>query len=300
MNAISTLVPNVDDFLDEAERLQNRIAAHASIDSPNYPNFLEDFRWVCGPDIARFELGETGNAAFSYAGGTLVWNRSTISRILAAAAVDIEAVEKEQGLVLSDNERDGFYRIAVNLFMLHEFRHDSQGIGKYDNVQILKSTGGTVFLALLDLKADRDAAAALADMESSEQLDAENYLALFRRNIFLLGAIMLRAFDFPESNVSKLGRAISIVFMAARMSRSEQGANDSALFGQLPLDHAFFTLIAPSDNSLCFINYNHQYMARVTAEQVPDLIEFVINKNFRAAVELAAEMIQRTVLAQTP
>jgi len=120
---------------------------------------------------------------------------------------------------ISRPTRRDIQRSLVELYVLHEARHISQGFWDFEGVQRIKENGGFYAIGLLDLIADVDAARVLAVLQMTRQgvTERECFLLNLRNNLFLLGEIALKAFGAPLAKPHKIQRALGIACVVARI-----------------------------------------------------------------------------------
>ena len=132
----------------------------------------------------------------------------------------------------------GLVQLAIELFLLHEVRHSSQGVGNYADVQRIKIRSETL-VGQFDLNADRDAAHGYALLRAIDERasDVETYLKYFSEALFFMGQYCFPAFKIPLSKPHKVTRALGLTLMLVRYILADR---DNAVLkvhcAHLPLD----------------------------------------------------------------
>lgn len=142
-------------------------------------------------------------------------DRKAIRFSLSAAALIYEGIARDP---LSDSEQASAARTALLLFLFHELRHISQGLGAYGTVQELKKIGQEDLVAQYDLLADVEAAKDYALFVCSEGNEWRQppFVQAFVQALYVHVHYCVPAFNYPLGSRWKMGRAIGLVLMLGR------------------------------------------------------------------------------------
>jgi hypothetical protein len=188
------------------------------------------------------------------AGGTMTVNVGHVRNLLEAIIHDVDTAEAR----LEPSDLGRLVRLAIELFILHEVRHHSQGVSDYADVQKLK-TISEMLVGQFDLFADRDAAHAYALLRAVEERAAKpaDYVRYFSEALFFMGQFCFPAFKAPLVKPHKVARALGISLMLARIALAEKEGTTAVLqAGRLPLDTTLMPEIAADWSKLTIFAYN--------------------------------------------
>jgi len=184
----------------------------------------------------------------------MTFNTGHVRSLLDAIMRDVDTATER----LAPGEIGRLARLAIELLILHEVRHLSQGVGDYGDVQKLKAIS-EMLVGEFDLLADRDAAQAYALLRTLEEGTAKpvDYVRFFAEAIFFMGQYCFPAFKAPLNKPSKVARALGLTLMVARIARADVTETiDADHAGRLPLDTALVPEIAPDWTKLTIFAYN--------------------------------------------
>jgi hypothetical protein len=155
--------------------------------------------------------------AFKVEGSRLTIAVDPIIRLLAFVAKDLATAPP-----LQQDEILRLYDKVFLVYLLHETRHRTQGVGLYPDVQALKKIAGSASMSEIDVLADRDAAFAYGLVQADGR-GRRDYLVAFQEAIWFSITYYFKAFPFANDRVDKLARVCAIYIMAARLAVADLG-----------------------------------------------------------------------------
>jgi hypothetical protein len=178
---------------------------------------LFDFDRNYGRLFQRLEKGfsissERSEAGFFYEDNHVVLFPDGLDLIL-------ENILNRRDLPAVEGMREEILRHGIEMYVLHEVRHITQGIPDFSTVQMMKQVSGPDTVGKFDLIADVDAAkvqAAIITLRDGDW-DEAIYFTNLRNSIFLCGEIGLDVFKAPLSRPHKVRRIVGLAITALRI-----------------------------------------------------------------------------------
>ncbi|HMI19770.1 MAG TPA: hypothetical protein VK533_09515 [Sphingomonas sp.] len=158
------------------------------------------------------------------------------------------ASQLKAGRTISAAEIPALLERALMDYVLHELRHQSQGVGDYGDFKLAKSIAGRRFMAEMDVQADRDAAFAFSMLYTHGNSRAE-FLECFREALFLSSAYYFRIFPPTPSRLDKQERVAAVMLMSARLAVIRD-FNELVERPDLPLDSPLIAKISTAQSTL--------------------------------------------------
>lgn len=240
-----------------AHRLRAQVVRHGAALERLFPGFADRFIVPIKRITAfHFAVIGTGAAYVLDEAGVMTVNVSHIVGMLARIADDVEAdaLVSPAERRLAPTEFGRLMRLAVEVFLLHEIRHISQGISEYGTVQKLKAASAKPIIGTLDLIADRDAAYAYALLQSIEARDisVKVYLQHFAEALFFGLTYGFPAFKVDQPH--KTARALGIAMMLARVVAAQRaGTLEAQQESMLPLHTTLIPHIDPTETAIAVL-----------------------------------------------
>lgn len=184
---------------------------------------------------------------------------------------------------------------VFTVYLFHELRHVEQGIGKYQTVKLLKKFAFAELIAELDLLADRDSAAAYAELNNTTG-EYDEYLALFKSALYFSVDYFFNSFDFSQKRrPHKVLRAVGLIMMLGRLMAYddiESQKSKSKTISDIPLDSAIVLRgMTPMGPYVLLAEQPTKRLAFIAAEGQADVIAQIIEaieaKNFGLALAFA-------------
>lgn len=209
----------VDVLLQTARQLRVRLLQQGG----NLGKLIPEYGRTYGQTLKRvrdFEVcTQTSDAAFQFdsASGVMRLNAAHVAAI--EARIETFRLGGSLAGMLNSEDVAQLRREAVEIFVLHELRHFSQGIANFEDVQAVKATEGSLFLAKLDLIADNNAARVWAWLNACEEGDTtpRGFLFHYLDALTFICATCVTAFGAPLSKPAKVSRALGLYLMLARL-----------------------------------------------------------------------------------
>ncbi len=174
--------------------------------------------------------------SFSNESGILLLKEEPVIALMRFVLADIRSKMRD-GYHLASAEIPLLLERALADYMLHELRHESQGIGNYQDFRMAREIAGAEVVCDMDVQADRDAAFAYGKVYGGDDSRA-GYLDCFREALFLSSSYYFNVFKFV-SRPEKRNRAIAIMMMIARVANIPDFSQVSER-PDLPLDAPLF------------------------------------------------------------
>jgi hypothetical protein len=202
-------------------------------------------------DITRIEHAELSphEGAFVVQNGTLALNLQPVLSLMHFTMEDIRARILGSDVAPEPREIMEAQNRVFLVYLLHELRHRTQGIGAYGLVGQLKNVAGRESMAKLDLAADRDAAYAFAAITAGKS-DRRAFLEAYKEALFYSGAYYFKVFSLGSGRPDKTARAIGNSLMCARFAHNDHFDDMTACVGKLPLETSLYVELAPSQDRL--------------------------------------------------
>lgn len=256
----------------------------------DYPEFYRHVTALGERDLT-IEFRRLGSeAAFRIDGKAVVFNLSVAEKIYASLD---EACDNP--------EKVSLFESILRLFMLHELRHITQGLASYDDVQALKGIGQDDLIAQYDFTADVDATKAFAVFQcvATGDLSSRAFIRSFKTGLYLHVFHCIPLFGFRKSKPAKMGRAMGLVLMLARLSLLERLTMAHVDTSRLrPVTDGLF--VRPNDT---FLEASIQWLsgapalASVECEFAPgwllDLADAIEAHDMERALQVALKYLQR-------
>lgn len=119
--------------------------------------------------------------------------------------------------------REETLRDVIGLYLFHEAFHIPQGIGNFEDVQLVKKVAGKSQLGEFDTLADFVAARAYAAvLNYSANGDERLFYSILHQTLFKSYSIGLRAFDFSPGDTHKIERGLSLFLVQNRIFKNLQ------------------------------------------------------------------------------
>lgn len=281
-----------------ATSLRQRVLRHGptfELVAPGFDRrFVRPFQSLTRIDFAKF----TSGAAFEFDPTTRVMTVSTghAVGILNAIISDLKQTDDK----LHPLEVGRLVRLAIELFLLHEVRHFSQGVANYADVQRLKNQS-EMLVGEFDLHADRDAAHGYALLRAVEESasDVESYLSYFSEALFFMGQFCFPAFKTPLVKLHKVFRALGITLMLGRYVLAERENQVLKVhFGHLPLDAVLMPEISADWSKLTIFAYTPDLeLVTIDYQIAPEIIRSICARldsgNFGLVLEDVIRLLRR-------
>lgn len=281
-----------------AANLQRRILRHGPTFELVAPGFDRRFVRPFQSLTKIYFSTLTSGAAFEFDSITRAMKVNTghVVGILNAIISDLQSVEDK----LHSREIGRLVRLTIELFLLHEVRHFSQGIENYPDVQRLKNQS-EMLVGEFDLHADRDAAHGYALLRAVEEgaSDVESYLRYFAEALFFMGQFCFPAFKTPLAKLHKVFRALGITLMLARYALADrEGTVLKTHFGHLPLDAVLMPEISADWSKLTIFAHSPDLeLVTIDCEVDPEIIRSICERldsgNFSLVLEDAIRLLRR-------
>lgn len=244
-------------------------------------------------DLVAFELRplEAEYGAFKVADGTFSLNEKEVARLISYVLDDMKAQVGRGDHLLSASEIKNTIEEVTTLFALHELRHRTQGVEKFQTVQLLKAIGGRTKISTFDVQADRDAAVALAASKSGD-LSSDEFLDHYQRALFYSIQYFFKIYPANASRPDKVCRVAALIFMLVRLEIYRglrhlcSGSPISALSVEISSDH----------KSIAVFENDPKHRLLRAANDVADLPRFIENIE-EGRLEMALEQAFSIVTA---
>jgi hypothetical protein len=228
-------------------------------------------------EIKRIEFKEiTSGAAFEIEDGFMTMNTGHIRGLLLEIVTDVDNSPHQ----LQESEIGRLVRLAIELFILHEVRHLSQGVDEYESVQKLKIIAEKL-VGQFDLIADRDAAHAYALLRGAEKKKSNfgDYIRHFGEALFFMGQFCFPAFKTPLNKPHKVARALGLTMMLARIALAQTLGYDAKRANSMPLDTALMPEIAPDWAKITIFAFNPDlHLVAIAVEVDPIMLESICER----------------------
>ena len=265
-----------------AQTLKKRVLSFGPAFESAQPGFIRKFV-LPFKQIQRFEFDTiSSGAAYELRDGVMTMNTAHVQNLLEAIVNDVDTAAYR----LKDGEIGRLVRLAVELFILHEVRHTSQGVGDYADVQKLKALSEKL-VGQFDLLADRDAAQAYALLRATEKKKSNynDYVRHFGEALFFMGQYCFPAFKAPLTKPHKVARALGLTMMLARIALWHELGHDAKRADRLPLDTPLMPEIASDWTKITIFAFNPDLQlvaiaVEVDPEQLENICERLDKGNF--------------------
>ncbi len=252
-------------------------------------------------DIERVTIERLARArgAFEVHDGVLRISETPIAHLLTVIVNDIEH-QIDSGAVAIDavDVPDLLERVFAQ-YIFHELRHRTQGLTQHSDVQALKALGAADLVADYDVLADRDAACAVATVYAKDGT-RNAYLSTFKEALFFSTNYFFQVFPIPSSRPDKIARAMSVLFMAARLAVRDLNDNDTVEENsEFPLDAPLKVTISTKDKMLAV--HLGEPSPRLLGfanddDGVGDLMDQITHGQFNEAIETSTRIMGRMKL----
>jgi len=242
-------------------------------------------------DIHKVFIGplDPKMGSFSQERGVLLLKEEPVVALMRFVLADIRSKMRE-GHHLASAEIPLLLERALADYMLHELRHESQGVGKYQDFLVAKEIAGADVMSDIDVQADRDAAFAYGKIYGNDN-DRASYLECFREALFLSSSYYFNVFNFA-SRPDKRNRAVAVMMMIARVADIKDFSAISER-RDLPLDAPLFVRTKQSSLAIVHGFPTGRFLGAANDADVGQLISQVDRAQFEEAVQTSVLLAKR-------
>lgn len=193
------------------EAIENNPQLHKNDNLSKLAEFLKNIKVGC-LDFSQTDFDDGRGFIYSEKDHTFLLNILILREIFDRAS---------RLSYYADITREELRQEVVGLYFFHEAFHMPQGIGNYEDIQLIKEVAGKSQLGEFDTLADFVAARGLAAVITHcHDGDAVYFHKVLYETLYKSYNIGLRAFNFSPGDTHKIERALSIFLVRRRILKN--------------------------------------------------------------------------------